>query len=377
MKEETTKTLDNHSVDQGAGKDSSLLATDAFEELAGPVGLDFNDRSGQAGSTRDFFTFALRKFRDLLFTLFLMSVLVFLIFNIIPGDTVTMLLGTEASPEKRAALEDQLGLNLPAHEQYLNSITGLFSQDNPSLSLRFNQPVRDLIKPRLALSLGLAAYAFILIVILAIPLAILSAWRENSWLDKALSYIAEIFMAVPGFFLGILLILLFAFVFKRFDVGNYQAGSSFWEQVKVLFLPALALALPKLAQAQQFYRVELIKTKKADYVRTARSKGAGEFRVLLFHMMRNSLRPFVNILGLILADLITGSLIVEQVFVLPGMGRLLFSAIEARDLPLAQGLILTIAGLVILLNGLVDFINALIDPRIVMEDAKRARGEEA
>jgi peptide/nickel transport system permease protein len=336
-----------------------------------------NQELGPAKLSRsDYWRFLGAKLRDLVFTLWLMSLIVFLIFYIIPGDTVTMLLGTEATPEKRAALEAELNLDQPPLERYRHSLRGLWDPDDPSISLRFRQPVRDLIAPRLGLSLGLALYGFVLIVLLSLPLSIISAWWENSWIDKLTSSLAQIFMAVPGFFLGILLILLFAFAFSSFQVGNYQpATADFWGHLQGLFLPALALALPKVAQAQQFFRAELVKAKSAPYVRTARSKGAGSWRVLFCHMFRNSLRPFVTSLGLILAELITGSLVVEQVFVLPGMGRLLFTAIETRDLPLAQGLILTIAALVILLNALVDLLNALIDPRIIAEQRARSKKE--
>ncbi len=321
--------------------------------------------------------FTLRKFRDLLITLLLMSALVFLLFYVIPGDPVTMILGTEASPEKRAALEDLLDLNEPVPQRYVKSVTGLFSDQDPSLSLRFQQPVQDLIGPRLSLTFRLAFLAFALIVVLVIPLGLSMALHRGSRLDRILGYVGEFFMAIPGYFLGLVLILIFAFVFKSFTPGSYQGPEAGWgPHLASLVLPCLALALPKLAQALLFFRTALVAAQDEDYVRTARSKGAGKPRIVAFHLIRNSLLPLVTSLGLILADLITGSLIVEQVFVLPGAGRLLLTAIEARDLPLAQAIILALAAAVVVINVLVDLVNALIDPRLVSAASQAGRGED-
>ncbi|MDD7401843.1 MAG: ABC transporter permease [Eubacteriales bacterium] len=328
--------------------------------------------------TRLLAAFALRKVRDLVVTLALMSLLVFFLFYIIPGDPVTMILGTEASPAKRATLEDLLGLQEPAPRRYLQSVTGLFTDQNPSLSLRFQQPVRDLIGPRLALTCRMAFLAFGIVVLLVIPLGLGLALHRGSWLDRLLCGLGEFFMAVPGYFLGLVLILLFAFVFKSFTPGSYQGPEAGWgPHLASLALPCLALALPKLAQALLFFRTALAEAQDQDYVRTARSKGASRGRIVAFHLIRNALLPLVTSLGLILADLITGSLIVEQVFVLPGAGRLLLTAIEARDLPLAQALILSIATLVVVINVLVDLINAFIDPRLVSAASQAGRGEDA
>lgn len=309
--------------------------------------------------------FILRQLRDMIITLLLMSCFVFLIFYIIPGDPVTMILGTHASADRREALAHELNLDKPPLLAYKDSLVGLFSLEHPAQSIRFRQPVRSFMAPRLALTLRLAALAFALILFLAVPLAILCARFPHSFLDRFLSYLAEIFMAVPGFFLGILLVILFSLVLGQGSWARFvplEAGTG--AHLQSLILPALALALPQIGRAQQFYRTALLATRQEDYVRTAEAKGASPARVIYFHMIRNSLLPLVTSLGVILAELITGSLVVEQVFGLPGAGKLLLSAILARDLPLAQGLILAIAGLVIVINTLVDLINAFIDPRL-------------
>lgn len=318
---------------------------------------------------KSFGIFLFAKLRDFLITLLLMSLLVFFIFYIVPGDPVSMIMGTEGSMEKRAALEELLGTKKPAMTRYWDSLRGLFSEETPSLSLRFQKPVKDLIAPRLGLSLELAGLSFMLCLVLAVPLAIVATRHEDSWLDRLILYCAEFFMAVPGFFMAIILILLFAFVFKNFVPGSYvPAEKSFWGHLQSLLLPAFALALPKLAQIIFFFRTALLNTKRQAFIRTAFAKGADLGRITRRHMLRNSLLPLVLSSSLVLIDMLTGSLVVEQVFVLPGVGRLLFTAIEARDLPLAQGIILSLAGLVVLVNMLADLLAAWIDPRLKLEE---------
>lgn len=331
---------------------------------------------GQRMRRKAFLRFLARKLRDVVATLLMMSLLVFWVFYIIPGDPVTMMLGTHATPEKKAALEAELKLDQPALTRYISSVTGLFNPHDPSLSIRFGKPVRSLIADRIGVTVTLALMAFLIILVLSFPLAILCARREGGLADRAISFTAQLFMAVPGFFLGIILILVFAFVFKIFDPGHFvPLKDGLWAHVRSLILPAFAVSLPKLSQAVQFLRTALIQGKEEDYVRTARSKGASPGRVLFVHLLRNSLLMMITTLGLILADLLTGSLVVEQVFVLPGAGRLLFTAIEARDLPLTQGIILTIACMVIFINLMSDLISRLIDPRLDSADATGGREE--
>lgn len=312
----------------------------------------------------------LRRFRDMVVTLFLMSLLLFLVFQILPGDPITMMLGTQGSPEKRAALEAELQLGRSPLERYAHSISGLFDPAHPSKSLRFQKPVRSLMQGRLRLTCFLSLYAFVLIILMSIPLALLSYAKQGSALDRFISLLAQFFMSIPGFFMGILLILLFGFLFQQYDPGAYsKAGKGFSEQLAALSLPAFSLALPKLSQAVQFLRTALIEGQEEEYLRTARSKGAGPARLLFCHLLRNSLLPYLTALALILAELLTGSLVAEQVFVLPGIGRMLFTAIESRDLPLAQGILMTLGFIVVLINFTVDMLCYLVDPRLRSAEA--------
>lgn len=317
-----------------------------------------------------------RQGMKMLLSLFLSSLLVFFSFYALPGDPLDLMLGTEASEEKREALAAALHLDQGPMESYRRSVFGLFSQKDPVMSIRFQQPVRSLMLGRLGLSLRLAFLAFAMVLALALPLAILAVRRPQGRLDRFISGLSQFLMAIPSFFMGMLLILLFGFVFKLYRLGAYQALSSgLLAHLRSLLVPALALALPLLFRALQFLRSALLETAEADYVRTARSKGAGFWRILWVHRLRNSFLAFVTTLGVILAELITGSFLVEQIFVLPGLGRLLFTAIEARDLPLAQGIILSLAGLVILINGLADQLNAWIDPRLKKQALPHKRWE--
>lgn len=327
------------------------------------------------GQSHQLLLFLGKKFRDVLFTLVLMSLLVFAIFHVIPGDPVAMILGTDAPPEKRAALEEQLQLDRPAHQRYISSLTGLFDRENPSKSIRFQKPVRDLIREPFKVTLNLALLSFFLILLAAVPLAIICAVREGKWADRIIGAVSQLFMAIPPFFLGILLILLLSLALRSFQTVKYvPLAGGFWRSQLSLLLPAVAIALPKLSQVIQFLRSELVLGKREDYVRTAKSKGAGPARILFLHLMRNSLLPLVTTLALVLADLFTGSLIVEQVFLLPGISRLLIAAIEARDLPLAQGIVMLIALLVILVNLAGDLGARLIDPRLDSADATGGKG---
>lgn len=313
-----------------------------------------------------FARFFLPKFRDVLVTVLLISFLVFAVFYLIPGDPITMILGTEASAEKRVALEQELGLDRGPLEQYWRSLTGIFNKEEPSLSIRFQRPVRELLAERMGLTALLSGYAFFLIAILAFPLALLCATHENSWLDRGIGLLTQFFMAIPGFFLGIVLTLIFSWLFSSFRMLRFPGfAQGFWPALSSLTLPAIALALPRLAQAIQFLRSAIFESLQEDYVRTAKAKGSSPTRILFGHVLRNSLLPFITSLGLILAELLTGGLIVEQVFVLPGVGRLLITAIEARDLPLSQGIIMSFAILLVLINLTVDILARLIDPRLL------------
>lgn len=311
-----------------------------------------------------------KKIVTLIMTLFVVSAAAFIAFQIIPGDVVTSILGTEATPEREAQLREELGLNDPPVVRYFRWAGGVLRGDL-GISYRYAKnmnemmPVAELIGDKLPVTLSLAAISLALIVVVSIPLGVLWARSKNKVLDAALGVITQASMAVPSFFLGIIVTYLFGMVLKCFVPGGYVSyekdmGGFFF----YLLFPALAIALPKAAMTARFLRNSMLTELKADYVRTARSKGCSERRVMYRHVLRNAMMPVITFLGMIIAEIVAGSIVVEQVFSLPGIGRLLISSISTRDLPVVEILILYITFVVIFVYFLVDILYRVVDPRI-------------
>lgn len=312
----------------------------------------------------------LKKILTLIMTLFLVSVAAFLAFQVIPGDVVTSILGTEATPEREEQLREELGLNDLPVVRYLNWAGSVLKGDfgnsyRYSKSMNVRMPVAELIGDKLPVTLSLAALSFLLIVAVSIPLGVLWARSGSRVLDAAFGVITQATMAIPSFFLGILVTYFFGIVLKCFVPGGYV---SYEEDMKgflgYLLFPALSIALPKIAMTARFLRNSMLTELKADYVRTAYSKGCTKRRVMYGHVLRNAMMPVVTFLGMIVAETVAGSIVVEQVFGLPGIGRLLISSINTRDFPVVQILILYITFVVIFVYFLVDILYRVIDPRI-------------
>ena len=311
-----------------------------------------------------------KKIVTLIMTLFVVSAAAFIAFQIIPGDVVTSILGTEATPEREAQLREELGLNDPPVVRYFRWAGGVLRGDL-GISYRYAKnmnemmPVAELIGDKLPVTLSLAAISLALIVVVSIPLGVLWARSKNKVLDAALGVITQASMAIPSFFLGIIVTYLFGMVLKCFVPGGYvsyekdMGGFLFY-----LLFPAMAIALPKAAMTARFLRNSMLTELKADYVRTARSKGCSERRVMYSHVLRNAMMPVITFLGMIIAEIVAGSIVVEQVFSLPGIGRLLISSISTRDLPVVEILILYITFVVIFVYFLVDILYRVVDPRI-------------
>lgn len=311
-----------------------------------------------------------KKIITLIMTLFLVSVLAFLAFQIIPGDVVTSILGTEATPEREEALREELGLNKPPLVRYLNWAGDVLKGDfgeSYRYSKNMNQmmPVAELIGDKLPVTLWLAAISLFLIIVISIPLGVFWARSRSKVLDAVLGVTTQTAMAVPSFFLGVLVTYLFGIVFHFFAPGGYVSyEKNFWGFLGYLFFPALSVAIPKIAMTARFLRNSMLTETKADYVRTAYSKGCTETRVAYGHILRNAMMPVITFLGMIIAEIVAGSIVIEQVFSLPGIGRLLISSISTRDFPVVEILILYITFVVIFVYFLVDILYRVIDPRI-------------
>lgn len=314
--------------------------------------------------------YLIKKICTLIMTLFLVSVAAFVAFQIIPGDVVTSILGTEATEEREEQLREELGLNDPPVVRYMHWAGDVLKGDfgeSYRYSKNMNQmmTVKELIGDKLPVTLWLAALSVIIIIVVSIPLGVLWAKCRNKALDAVFGVVSQTAMAIPSFFLGILVTYLFGFLFKLFAPGGYISyEKDFFGFLKYLFFPAVSIAIPKVAMTARFLRNSMLTEMKADYVRTAYSKGCSENRVMYGHILRNALMPVVTFLGMIIAEIVAGSIVVEQVFGLPGIGRLLISSISTRDFPVVEILILYITFVVIFVYFLVDILYRVIDPRI-------------
>jgi peptide/nickel transport system permease protein len=309
-------------------------------------------------------SFVVRRTIGLALTLIVASLIVFAVMDVLPGDPASIMLGTNAQPDTLAALRHQLGLDAPAWLRYARWVGGLLT-GNFGVSYTYGVPVENLLGSRVVVSLPLALMAILLSTAIAIPTGVLAAARRGRAADVGTMGMAQIGVAVPNFWLGLLLILLFS-VRLAWLPGNGFPG---WEAgpgpaLRALLLPALALALPQAAILARVTRAAVLETLGEDYVRTARAKGISDFLALWRHAVPNALIPVVTILGLQFSFLIAGTVIIENVFTLPGVGRLVFQAIAGRDLIVVQDLVVLLAGSVIVVNFAVDLISAALDPRL-------------
>ena len=305
-----------------------------------------------------------RRLTALMVTLLVASLLIFLLLEILPGDPAAVILGVGAQEDTLRALRAELGLDLPAPVRYLNWL-GEVLQGDLGRSYTYDTPVQELLLNRVELSLPLALLAILLSTGIAIPLGVFAASRHRKVSDTGIMGFAQLGVAVPNFWFAILLILLFSVKLGWFSAGGFAGWDAGWfPAFKSLVLPAVALALPQAAILARVTRSSVLETVQEDYIRTARAKGLSRSQALWRHAVRNALIPVVTILGLQLSFLLAGTIIIENVFYLPGVGRLLFQAIAQRDLMVVKNLVLVLAATVVLINFLVDLLYAVLDPRL-------------
>lgn len=298
-------------------------------------------------------------------TLVMVSMLTFGIFRIIPGDAALLSLGLEASQSQIDAFRAEMGLDKPFPAQYFSWLKG-FLTGQLGNSVRFRGvSVSQIILERLPVTAALAGLSFLFIILISIPFSFLSVKREYSFLDRLVNSITALNISMPGFFLGILFIWLFGLVLRWFSPGAYigyrENGAAF---IAYLVFPALAIAMPNAALVVKFLRSSIFREFHSDYVRTARSKGGDFSRILSRHVLKNASLPVITILGMIAGEIFSGSIVIEQVFGIPGIGRLLIASIMARDYPMIETLMIYIAFAVILANTLADIALEVIDPRV-------------
>ena len=276
-------------------------------------------------------------------------------------------LGTNATPEQVETLREQMGLNQPFFTRYTTWLASFFTGDWGT-SYSYSIPVSEMIMDKLPITFVMTVLAFIFTLILSIPLGIYTAKHQGGKIDSAIYALNQIIMSVPPFFSGILITLLFGILLKLFAPGNFVSYNvDFGAFMGYLIFPAIAIALPKAAMTVQMLRSSLLTEMKNDYARTAYSRGNNTSGVLYRHVLKNAFIPVVTFLGMALADIFTGSIIVEQVFSIPGLGRILLTSISNRDYPVVEAIIMLLAFVVVMINLLVDIIYRKIDPRITME----------
>lgn len=311
--------------------------------------------------------YAGKKILTMCVTLFAVTLFVFLAFHMISGDPVTSMLGTQATPERAEALREELGLNAPVLVQYGRWAAG-FLKGDMGTSYSYRMPVSEMILDKLPVTITMTLMAFVWMILISIPVGLYAAKHEGGMTDRVITVVNQIIMAVPPFFAGILITFVFGMIFRLFTPGGYVSYQiNIGKFVGYLFFPSLAIALPKAAMAVKLLRSSVISEMKLDYVRTAYSRGNSKRSVLYRHVLKNAMIPVITFLGMALSDMIAGSIIIEQVFGIPGLGRILLTSISNRDYPVVMAVIVCIATLVLVVNMVVDVIYGLVDPRISVE----------
>lgn len=308
--------------------------------------------------------FLIRRLLSLTVTLWLVSVLIFLVIQIIPGDPAQVVLGLQANPETLAKVREEMGLNDPPLVRYVRWLSGVARGDF-GRSLNYHVPVGQLILTKLGVSGPLAGLAMMFTLIIALPLGVFAATRHRRLGDYGTMLFSQIGLAVPTFWAGILLMILFSVKLRWLPSGGFADWSKDpLQSLRSLFLPALSLSLVQAAIITRMTRSAMLEVLHEDYVTTARSKGLVERAVVYKHALKNALISIITLLGLQSGQLLAGAIIVEAVFHLPGMGDLVVKSVGQRDLPMVQGIVMFIAMVIVVVNFAVDVIYGYLDPRI-------------
>ncbi len=308
--------------------------------------------------------FLVKRLITLVATLLATSVVVFLVLDVLPGNAAQLLMGPDASTEAVAALAGKLGLDQPPLTRYLHWIAGLLTGDLGT-SYAYGSPVGELIAQRLSVTVPLAVMAMALTVALALAAGVYAAARHRRAGDWGVMTLTQLGIAIPNFWFAILLILLFSVHLQWFSAGGFPGWEdSVRDGLQALLLPALSLAVVQAAILARITRSSVLEVLREDFIRTARAKGVSPRGVLWGHALRNAMVPVVTVMGLQFAELLAGTIVVESVFQLPGLGRLVFQSIANRDLVVVRNCVMLLAAMVVLVNFVVDLLYAAIDPRV-------------
>jgi peptide/nickel transport system permease protein len=308
--------------------------------------------------------YTLKRLQSLALSLIVANLVIFIAIEIVPGDPASFMLGINAQPDTVAALREQLGLDVPLYQRYFEWAGGLLRGDFGT-SYTYRTPVADMIGQRMWISLPLALYALTLSTLIAFPAGILAATKRGSVADVTVMGITQLGVAIPNFWFAMLMVLVFAINLRWFSAGGFPGwDAGLLPGLKALTLPAVALALPQASILARVMRSSLLDTLNEDFIRTARAKGLSQRQALWRHALRNALIPVLTIIGLQFSFLLAGAIIIENVFFLPGLGRLVFQSITQRDLIVVESVVMILVFAVIMVNFAVDMAYALVDPRL-------------
>lgn len=308
--------------------------------------------------------FLIKRVFTLVLTLLVATLVVFVVLEILPGDPASVMLGVNAEAETLNALREEMGLNRPVLIRYTHWVANLVT-GNLGISYTYDVPVSELILSRITVSFPLALLAITLSTLIAIPLGIIAASNHNKPMDFLVMSFSQIGIAIPNFWFAMLLTIVFSITLRILPAGGFAGwDAGVLPALKSFLLPTIALALPQAAILSRVTRSALLEVLKEDFIRTARAKGVTNQGTLWKHALRNALIPVVTIMGLQFSFLLAGTIIIENVFYLPGIGRLIFQAISQRDLIVVKNLVILLAAAVIIINFMVDLLYAAIDPRL-------------
>ncbi len=308
--------------------------------------------------------YILRKVLTTLITLVLVSLMILFVFQILPGNPAQIILGVEADENQIKVLEEELGLNKPIMDRYLDWISGIL-RGEMGRSIKYKMPVANLLKTRFPVTLFLTLYSLALTICIGVPLGLWIAAKDGKWYSVFASTLTQLGVSIPAFWMGFILIHIFGVKLGWFPTFGFNlSGVNFLQKMYRYFLPALAISIANIAIVVRYLRSTLLDQIRQEYVRTARIKGLKTHQWLFRHVLRNALIPVLTILGIIMTSSIGGSIVIENVFALPGLGSLMVQSVSSRDFPLIQSLVFFIATMVILINFAVDVLYQVIDPRI-------------
>jgi peptide/nickel transport system permease protein len=309
-------------------------------------------------------SYFLRRILAAIPVMLVVALFVFLLLRLSPGDPAAIIAGDMATPQQLAAIRETLGLNLPLHQQFLVWV-GQLLHGNFSTSLMAPTPVLTMIGQRVEPTLSLALVAILLTILIAVPLGVLAAWKHGTWVDRLVMSSSVLGFSVPVFVIGYVLITLFAIELKWLPVQGFRSlADGFWPFAQRIVLPALTLSSVYIALVARMTRASMLEVIGEDYIGTARAKGLGERVVLYRHALRNAMIPILTVIGTGFALMISGVVVTESVFNIPGLGRLIVDAVLARDFPVIQAMILLTSGVYVVINLLIDLSYAVSDPRI-------------